>query len=69
MVRTAPPGVDSASKTSTSIPACAKTIAAANPFGPAPTTHALCFLFLAKTRFAYSFGDTVGHCTTWICPS
>src|SRR5271163_659035 len=41
MLRAAPPAVGSASNTSTPKPACAKTMAAAKPFGPAPTTHAL----------------------------
>ena len=43
-VRRAPPGVVSASSTSTRTPAWARTIAAASPFGPAPITHALCFI-------------------------
>src|SRR5579859_7497076 len=41
MLRTAPPAVGWASNTSTCNPAWASTIAAARPFGPEPTTHAL----------------------------
>src|SRR5580704_13602050 len=44
MVRAAPPGVVSASRTSTCSPACPRTTAAASPFGPAPTMHALRFI-------------------------
>src|ERR1700758_5342960 len=44
MLRAAPPGAGCASKTSTCNPAWANTMAAARPFGPDPTTHALEFL-------------------------
>ncbi len=41
--RTAPPGVGSASRTSTSHPRSARVIAATSPLGPAPTTIASAF--------------------------
>src|SRR5579864_8883507 len=43
MVRAAPPGIASASNTSTRNPARASTIAAASPLGPEPMTQALPF--------------------------
>ena len=57
-VRRAPPGVVSASSTSTCNPAWARTIAAASPFGPAPITHALPFIAKPSGNHHY-FDDDV----------
>src|SRR5579862_1037503 len=77
MLRTAPPGVGCASKTSTASPAWASTIAPARPFGPDPTMHALEFLATifglsgshVGQEFSHSLGCTSGHSTTLISPS
>jgi len=78
-VRRAPPGVVSASSTSTCNPVWARTIAAASPFGPAPITHALPFIAKPSGDHpyfdddvlirAYGRGCTVGHSMTSIWPS
>src|SRR5271165_137884 len=57
MVRTPPPGVGSASSTSTRSPAWARTMAAARPFGPEPTTHALRLM----PTIGYSLGSKWTH--------
>ena len=57
-VRRAPPGVVSASSTSTCNPVWARTIAAASPFGPAPITHALRFIAKPSGNHPY-FDDDV----------
>ncbi len=44
--RAAPPGIGAVSRTCTSKPACASTIAAASPFGPLPITTAVRFIRL-----------------------
>src|SRR5260370_39612395 len=83
IVRAAPPAVGSASNTSTCRPAWASTMAAASPFGPEPTTHALRLnanpqLTLFCSRFGsfvnapplgYSLGCIFGHSTTLMPPS
>src|SRR5579863_865318 len=79
MLRTAPPGVDCASNTSTCNPAWASTMAAAKPFGPDPTTHALGLFGTILSENTdqcaqgslnfYSLGCTSGHSTTLISPS
>ena len=54
-VRRAPPGVVSASSTSTCNPAWARTIAAASPFGPEPITHALRFIAKPSGNHQYFY--------------
>src|SRR5713226_8075536 len=82
IVRAAPPAVASASSTSTCRPAWASTMAAASPFGPEPTTHALrlianpqltsvllvVLLIFECATVSYSLGCTVGHSTTLMAP-
>src|SRR5258708_15151963 len=79
MVRAAPPGVGSASSTWTSIPASARTMAAASPLGPAPMMHALRFItyhlerpaqvgMLARSGKNYFRGPTAGHSVTTMFP-